>query len=202
MNGSSGGSRMKKIFKLLSVMFVIMMLFGCTKSDSPTDVLNEKLNALRETSLYDLTDGFLGGTPQNEEEQAVYDQMEKMLKDHELTLSNERVKGKNATVDLHFKTYDFAKSYDDMIEAYVSWLFEAIQAEDAEEGFSDEYANRMLMQCWLDALKNVEKEGLTREADFTFIMEKTEEGWKVVNESFDEFVDAYMGGLFSTMGKN
>ena len=110
------------------------------------------------------------------------------------TLDNEQVKDDKATVDGHFKVYDMAASYNEMINRLVAEV-----SNDAENK-SEEEINERVYTFWLEELEKIEERGADLDFHYSFELAKGENGWNVDDVSSDRtFLDGMMGGLISTI---
>lgn len=179
--------------KLLTILAALLLCVSCAKKfPSPTSVLESELAELNEDSLNELMGAI--GSDASDKEQALKDQLGKMISQMTYELDNEQIDGDEATVDAHFKTYDYASSFEDTFGRY---LTEAISL--LLSGGSEEEAQELIYDIWLEDLIELEKDGLSKEFDYTFEMEKTEDSWEITNSNSDEFIDGILGGLLSSM---
>lgn len=180
---------MKKFFLVLAAL---LLCVSCSKKfPSPTSVVEDQMKTFKNEALSDVT-GSMGGEGSSESEKALKDQMGKMLSNISYKLDNESVDGDEATVDGHFKTYDFETSfYNTMSEFLTQGITMAMN------GASDEEINDLLYKIWYEDLVELEKEGMSKEFDYTFELEKTKESWEITNGETDEFIDGILGGLMS-----
>lgn len=182
---------MKKLFLVLATL---LLCVSCSKKfPSPTSVVEEEMKVFKNEVLTDVT-GSMGAEGSSDNEKALKDQMGKMLSNISYKLDNESVDGDEATVDAHFKTYDFATSFNDTLTEF---LTQGITM--AMNGASDEEMNDLLYQIWYEDLVELEKEGVSKDFDYTFELEKTKDSWEISNGNTDEFVDGILGGLMSSI---
>lgn len=181
---------MKRINKIFLLAFMLLIMVGCSKP-SPTAVVQKGIDSMQKEYIDKFT-AEMSSQEHSEKEISTYKQLGKMLKQQTFSLDNEKIDGDKATVDAHFKTYDFLSSFGGTLSRYIGQAFSLALMGATEQQMQDK-----LFELWNEDLIELEKQGVSRNFDYTFNLEKTEEGWKVVNLDDNTFVDGFLGGLLS-----
>ncbi len=183
---------MKVVKKIAIVFLMATILCACApkeKEASPTEVLDAYLKQIITSQVGDSL-----GQAKTETEGKLYQKIADLMGKVTYTLDNEQVKDDKATVDGHFKVYDMAASYNEMINRLVAEV-----SNDAENK-NEEEINERVYTFWLEELEKIEERGADLDFHYSFELAKGENGWNVDDVSSDRtFLDGMMGGLISTI---
>ena len=157
---------MKKIFCILLIIAMIFTMAACGNKGptqvpedeeeimSPTNTLDAFLKAFKARDVDELNEYYEGESDdlifwKDMEEPALEGLMDKMmakLLDFDYVLSNEKIDGKNATVDVNFKTYDIGGIMTDIFNSLKSDLYtlaiSGLSPEELEAEISDIMAKK------------------------------------------------------------
>ena len=131
---------MKKIFCILLIIAMVFTMAACGKNTpqqvsdpveeimSPTQTLDAFLKAFKARDTEALNEYYEGEADElviledldEPALQGLVDKLMEKLLDFDYTLSNEKIDGKNATVDVNFKTYDIGGIMSDIISNMLS----------------------------------------------------------------------------------
>lgn len=181
----------------LALLFTIITFTGCGKS--PTEVTTAYLDALKAQDFktaaqyYDGDISKLDLTNRKElntdafQSKNVTTLLNKLFS-FEYTLSNEKITGDTATVDVTVKTYNFGNVVEESIQEYFKEMFSSILNPPTEE---ESYA---IMEKIL--MKKMESASFDYVKTASLKLTKGKDGWKIdeLNEK-DEFINALSGGL-------
>ncbi|MBP1529219.1 MAG: DUF3552 domain-containing protein, partial [Erysipelotrichaceae bacterium] len=155
---------MKVVKKIAIVFLMATILCACApkqKEPSPTEVLDAYLKQIITSQVGDSL-----GQAKTETEGKLYQKIADLMGKVTYTLDNEQVKDDKATVDGHFKVYDMAASYNEMINRLVAEV-----SNDAENK-SEEEINERVYTFWLEELEKIS--GYTIEEAREIILQKVE----------------------------
>lgn len=180
----------KKYFALLTSIFLLFSVVGCSSGESPETAVTNYLNACksmdRET-IAKYTDGYAEDASDSAET-AVDDLGEeaaKMLMDgltYEI-LSSEENDG-TATVKVSITNMDMSAVMSDAITQMFSLIFSDITEEEMDEKTTE---------IFLSAMENNKDTTVTKEIDIS--LTKGEDIWLITPS--DDLVDAITGGILS-----
>lgn len=177
---------MKRLFA--SILVLLLLVSGCSSGKAPKTVVDEYLKEVLNKPLDAIETDEV-----SEAEKGMYDQMLKLIKKQTYTLDNEKIEGDKATVDVHFKTYNFGKA---TTETFIEYFQDAFGM--AFSGASEEEMQEKLYEIWNNQLLALEKEGTTLDFDFTAELAKGEDGWEITNmKDNDIFLNGFLGGMIS-----
>lgn len=204
----------KSLFAVVAAFAMGVLLVGCIGGPapgSPTQVATDFLKAVKANDTTTMAKYYDGDVDEeldlawleetiNESDEltpemrasakALYDK----IRDFDFKVSNEKIEGDKAHVDVEIKTYNFGTFFKDVFSDFVGKaLTMALSGGDVSEAqFEAELAK--VIDNNMNALKD---------KSFTttvpLYLTKTSDGWKI-EELDDSFVDAVMGGLLSALG--
>lgn len=191
---------MKKLVSLITIALLII-LTGCSGASSPTKVVDGFLKEFQKDPLSSVNDQFsLDGS--SEEEKALFTQLSAMLKKQTYTLDNEQIDGDTATVDVHYKTYDYVTPLQ---EALNDFLAQAIAAAFSGSADEEELSN-LMSKIYAEKLAGIAESDPVNDFDYTLHLNKVGGQWQLEDLSNNnEFIDGYLGGLvsaFNNLGNN
>jgi hypothetical protein len=134
-----------------------------------------------------------GNTELTDEQKAMMQTVAAKLLDFDYKVSNEKVEGDKATVDVEITTYDFGNAVSQVFSEYMSNVIAAAFSQDSESSNSQD----MLLDIAVEktqALTSKDKVGTT-----TLSLTKGQDGaWKVDDlRENREFIDAISGGVLT-----
>ena len=209
------------VFVVVSVVALLAMsvaIVGCSSAPTPTETVDNALKALKaedyetlakyyngdmsslqdpEKALQEAGSSDLGlDTSTNEltaEQKEIGEELVAKALDFDYTLSNEKVDGDKATVDVTITTYDFGTAATEFLSKYMTQaLASALTGKMSEDDYTDQAFK--LLKEQIDKLGNKDTSatvavGLTKDS---------EGSWKVDDlEENSEFADALLGGMAS-----
>ncbi|MBR6473198.1 MAG: hypothetical protein IKS99_05705 [Firmicutes bacterium] len=200
---------MKRILCLMLIVAMAFTMAACGKDKpidegvlipTPTQTMDAFLQALKARDLDMLKDyyeGDVGDLSLLEEidEPAlsgmVDSMMEKIL-DFDYTLDNEVIDGNEATVDVYFKTYDFADIMEKLIAAILQdAMVLSISGLDQDELEAE--INEIMASKFEELMKTAEKDQ-TVKVTMPLVMKSNKWLVKDINK-LDDFTNALFGGL-------
>ncbi|MBQ9159292.1 MAG: hypothetical protein IJ136_08205 [Erysipelotrichaceae bacterium] len=183
---------MKVVKKIAIVFLMATILCACApkqKEPSPTEVLDIYLKQIISSQISESL-----GQAKSESEGKLYQKIADLMGKVTYALDNEQVKDDKATVDGHFKVYDMATSYNEMVNRLVA------EVTSDSENQSEEEINERVYTFWLEELEKIEERGADLDFHYSFELAKGGNGWSVDDVSSDRtFLDGMMGGLISTI---
>ena len=205
---------MKKtfLFALVAVLAMGALLVGCTgqvQTNSPTWVTTQFLNAVKANDAATMAKYYDGEPDENEFDlenmigegadfspamRNTLTNLSKKILDFDFKVTNEKIDGDKATVDVEVKTYNFGKFLTDVMGDYVGTAFS--MALSGGQGVTAEQFEAELVKVMDEKLGNLKDKSFTTTVPIS--LKKTADGWKV-QELDDNFVNAVMGGLMSTL---
>lgn len=191
---------------LLACAFCLV-LAGCSAGPSSAvdsalkAIKGQNVEALQKVCIPDVsTDTIItkGAAPEingvelTDEQKAVFDSYASKLLDFDYSIKSEKVEGDKATVEVTFKTYDFAPVVTGWMNDFYT---QALTTAFANLGASQDVLQQKMAGILVDTLQARlpllgEK---TLETTGTFECQKTNEGWKLVELSKDAR-NAMLGG--------
>ncbi len=204
---------MKKIFCIFIILALVFTMTSCgqTKpadlpsgdsesSISPTQTMDAFLKALKARDFEAMKEYYEGSSDDFDfsDEAAdpvmggMADTLLDKLFDFDYSLDNETISGSDATVDVHFTTYDVAALMgdilNDMLSDYVALSMAGLSQEELEAE-----VNKIISQKFGEAINKAEK---NKEITVTSKLVKKDGKWLVKNVAdSDDFMDALSGGL-------
>ncbi|MBN7772460.1 hypothetical protein [Clostridium aminobutyricum] len=189
---------MKKIFSILLVMVLCIAAVGCKSTPSPTEVANSYFKALKADDIETMSGLYAGTTDiaslgmNTVETDVLSDDFLNLIKskflEFEYTVSNEKIDGDTATVDVTIKTYDFHTAFKDAIADYFTQAFSMIFSDVSEEEM-----NSMMEETMTEKLNAAT---FDYESTATISLSQTKDGWIMDDyEDNEEFMNAISGGM-------
>lgn len=198
---------MGKIAKIMSVIvlsFCMVISFCACGSPSPTDTADSFLSAVKTqdqemlNSVYDSEsfnildsmgeDGIASNETESEDNVFANEMKDKML-DFDYTLSDEKIDGDKATVQVKITTYEFGKAMTNTISKYFEKALPL-----AFSGASDEELEKIMNDIFKAELDALTEKKYTGEATINLIQKDGE--WKVSEiDEEDELMNVLTGDL-------
>ena len=193
---------MKKLTALILSFVLVFTLTACG-GPTPTETVTTFFKALQnggETSeVYedkdfkfgsDMLEDELGddGEKYTEKEKETIKKFEEKIKDFDFEVSNEKIDGDKATVDVKITTWNFGEQFSNMMTELIEKVF-ALALTDA----SEEEINEMMEKMLGEYLEKTEK---TYTKTVKVPLEKKDSKW-VISKIDDEsdIADALLGGM-------
>ncbi|WP_206460371.1 DUF4878 domain-containing protein [Anaerovorax sp. IOR16] len=190
---------MKKIITILLAIIMCLSVVSCRNEPSPSDVVNSYMKALKENDTTTISKIYSGDTEaasfldvagvdtESYSEEFVTTLKEKLLS-FEYTLSNEKVDGDTATVDVTIKTYNFGETFKAAVADYFQKALSMIFSDVSDEEM-DELMESTVIEHLNNATFDYEKTAVIK-------LTKTDEGWKIDDfEDNADIINALTGGL-------
>lgn len=191
---------MKKLLIVLLSVTLLLGACGCRRK-SDEDLIRDAV-AEYLTSILAQPMQLLSGNDEivshNGNDSVLWPILNEMMKRMTYKIAKTTINGDRATVDLEFSAYDLGKSYTDMVREYIE---EIVQIFAQQGSWSDEAIAGLMAECREKTLGEAQESGLTRITPFTMELNRTTEGWKVVDCLADQdFLDIISGGILSAFG--
>ena len=184
---------MKKLITIITVILLILLV-GCSSAPSPTNVVDDYLKSVQKDPFSKFNDQ-LNLDESSEEEVALFNQLSEMLKKQTYTLDNETINGDNATVDVHYKTYDYVSPLQDALKEYLAQAFAS--AFSGTETSQEELSN-MMYKLYAEKLATAAESNPEKEFNYTVKLTKVDGKWEMEDlSSNNEFIDGFVGGLYT-----
>ncbi len=196
---------MKKLILIAAMaVFCLGVFTGCSSAPSPTEVTDSFLNAVKSQDSETIQSNYAEGsfdfgqvaTAEASEEGAQLSEeaantLTSKLLEFDYELSNEKIDGDTATVDVAITTYPFGDAFSSFVSDYLSQGFAAALNGATEEEMS-ELGSTILTQ----KLNGMEK---SYTGTATVSLTKVDGEWKVDAIADDsDFVNVLTGGLLDT----
>lgn len=196
---------MKKfLVAFIAALMSVSVLVGCSKTPSPTQVTETFLGTIKSQDIDAMTKVYLGetsgfnldskvknsdSTSLNEDAQAA---LLNKIKDFDYSVSNEKIDGDKATVDVHITSYALDQTFAAWVQEYFAWAMgQALSGASQEEitaGASDMFVQK------------VNESQKSHEEDVTLTLTKKNGEWKLdALDSGNSLYNAITGGLFDAI---
>lgn len=184
---------MKKIFKILLSIGLILLMFGCSKIASPTKVVDEYLKDCFNNPLAFLVEDF-NLSELNETEKEMCEKINELLKKQTYTLDNEQIEDDSASVVVHFKVYDFTNIMQEAFKSYIATAISSAYGDTLDQEY-----DKLFAQAMIDKMNEAEINSPSIDFDYTFQLNKVDGKWALEDVRNDlDFVDGIFGGFIST----
>lgn len=195
---------MKKVCTTALLLTLCLTLVGCS-SPSPTSIAEDFLTATKAQDVESIKAVYLGDAEdlnpiQDDEEEPTEDEdennpltqaVEEKMWAFDYVVSNEKIDGNTATVDVEITTYDLGTATTAGLGDYVS---QGIGMAFA--GATDEQMENLLYTSLANQYNEVTEKNYNKTVQLK--LEQTDDGWKVSEFDDDEpIVDAMNGGMAS-----
>lgn len=190
---------MRKLTTILLAVILCLSIVACGVDPTPTDVVNSYMDALKKNDTATISELYSGDTElsnffnstgvdtESLSEEFMSTIKEKLLA-FEYTLSNEKIDGDKATVDVSVKTYNFKVAFTNAVSDYFQKALSMIFSDVSDEEMNKLMENT-LSEHLNDATFDYEK---TAQINLT----KTEDGWKIDDfEDNTEIINTLTGGM-------
>lgn len=188
---------MKKLFKVLITICLVLVMFGCSKTPSPTKVVDEYLKGYLNDPLNTLSKDSFDLSDANETEKEMFNKINELLMRQTYKLDNEKINGDSATVDAHFKVYDFKSIIQSAFSTYIAKALSLALSD----GLDEEY-EKLFAQSMIDSINEAGADEPGQDFSYTIHLAKENGQWvldDIGNEL--EFVDGMLGGLVSAFNE-
>lgn len=205
---------MKKSIVLLITLAMILSLTACG-TPSPTSVTDSFLTAIKEKDAEAITEHYVNdefdlfeelsdavsGEDEEETEKNANDALIKVYEenmfpkmlDFDYELSNEKIDGDKATVDVSVKTYQLGSAFTSFVGEYIGQAFSL-----AFSGASDEQMNALAANLLTSKLDELTEK--TYEKTATLSLVKKDDKWLVADvEGNKDVLNALYGGLVDSI---
>ena len=191
---------MKKVLSLVMVAILSFTMVGCNSSPTPTETADTCIKALQAldlgsfASVYDEADGEenIMSTLDEDDKQLLEDiknsSIAKLL-DFDYTLSNEKIDGEKATVDVKITTYSVEAAF----KALIPKFFAFAMSEEAANMKDDQLTEKVLKMVEAEMDKITTKD-YTTTATINLVQRDGE--WKVAPlDNNEKLLNGLTGGL-------
>lgn len=202
----------KSLFAPVAAFAMGVLLVGCIGGPapgSPTQVATDFIKAVKAqdaatmAKYYDgeIDEGMFDMMKILEDEdvspamQAAAKKLADKVADFDFKVSNEKIEGDKAHVDVEVKTYNFGSFFSDVFSDVVGSAFTMALA--GGDNFDETQIESVLLSSLNDNMDKLKEKSYT--TTVPLYLTKTSDGWKV-QELDDNFMDAVLGGLISTLG--
>ena len=175
---------------LIVVMSLSMAACGA-KEATPTEALDSYLKGIQKNGI-NAEDIDLGEMANSEETKEFASEILEKMTEFDYTLSNEKIDGESATVDVNIKTYGFGDMLTEVLSEYIQQAFVMAFSDASEEE----------MTALFKKLLNEKMNVLEKNYDNTVTVEmiKGENGWELKDTSTENpLYDALLGGLYTSI---
>ncbi len=186
---------MKKIFIICSV---ILMLFGCSSSSKPSATVENYLKAYKDMSTEQMNKYRMKQVEDDisavvDEENHLYELLSDLLTNLDYKLSNEKIDGDNATVDIEVSTYDLQLLIANVVNEYFTEAYSLVLA-----GATNEMLEAKMIDIFAKQTKELER---TKKYKATIKLTKIDSAWRINDEETDNiaFLNAITANLASVM---
>ena len=196
---------MKKIITIILCFAMALGLCACG-AQSPTDATNDFMKAIKEKDADALkaiySDGDIDLMKEAKQSDSsgvdakldeIYNkELEEKLFDFDYEVSNEKIDGDHATVDVKIKTYGFGTTFTKFMEEYFIQIFNM-----AMDGKSDDEIDKEATEMLSAKMKDMKKD---YEKTITLSLSKKDDKWMVGSvDNNINFYDALAGGLLDSL---
>lgn len=189
---------MKKIIGIILSLTLVLGLCACG-GPTPTEAANDFMRAIKEQdtetlkTVYaggslDITEDVKKGKGKDEFDELFGDALYEKLFAFEYEVSNEKIDGDKATVDVAIKTYGLGTSFTNFVSEFMAQAFSL-----ALSGASEDAINKKSVEIFSAKLDEAK---LDYEKTVTLNLTKKDNGWVVDELAEDgDFFNAITGGM-------
>ena len=183
---------MKRLLSWILTLFVALAFVGCSSIPTPTETFQSDVEKVKKQSKEDLvkelTDDDVFGALIQEDP----DNLFKKVMDFDYKVKDEKIAEdeKSAELTVEITTYPFG----DQLKVALTNLF--MQALSGEIDTEDE---DQITKMVYDELKKPEEKTYKKEVKISY--KRTDDGWKTDLANNEEFMDAVMGGMYTTVNE-
>jgi len=197
----------RKLLSIVTVLLLAIVIVACGGNDSgsidpnsPTGVTTEFLNAIKAEDNERIEKVYAGDNMDMEEtmdfsgsdtddlEKEIYEGLMAKILDFDFEVSNEKIDGDKATVDVKITQYNLADVFTKFMQDFMGKAMEMAIADASEDEIVKESVN-----VFNETLKNAKKD---YEKTVKFNLIKDGDSWKVEKMPDDgDFMNALTGGL-------
>lgn len=188
---------MKKIISLIFIGVLVLGLAGCSKAPTPSETAAIFLDNIKAdkgekdgNTDFDLDDS-LGDGPIGE---AFEEYVIPKIYDFDYEIKGEKISKKNpdkAVVTVEITTYSIGKAYEEFLIEFIEVSIQKAEAGEIDESDLDAISSEIITKKFKNMKKDYKK-------NIELTLTKKDDKW-VVDEPSNETIDAFTGGLFTTI---
>ena len=173
--------------KIVTVLFALILLVACTKTESPSSVVEKYLKDAKKDVIKTLNKGYF---VVGEDEKELYDTLKKALSDFDYTIVNETIEGEKAYVTVVIDTYDIGAALGNAASEYFAQIISMVL-----NGASEDDMKKFLYDLFGEKINEAVKNGKTYEQMVTVPLKLENNKWVISNIENTDLTNALLGNL-------
>lgn len=178
--------------KIITILFISILLVACAKPESPSDVVEGYLKDIKKDVIKALnkSDFIIG-----KDDKELYETLRKALGDFDYTIVNETIEGEKAYVSVVIDTYDIGSALGEAATEYFGQIISMIL-----NGASEDDLQKLLYKLFNEKIDEAIKNGKTYSQMVTVPLKLEDNKWVLFDLENTDLINALLGNLIDIIG--